>query len=169
MKICKILLLTAGSIAILGSCNSNGPSVKSGVPVLSQQQEDTTVVSGNYVSADYASRSNGYDWIAVMVTQQGSRDINIKIRSRADTKKPTCTLDAVASRQQQGSYRAALPQGNILFTFSGNQLVIAPEKPEDEAAVYFYCSGGGSVQGSYEKLNEEIDTTTGHHSRQQQL
>lgn len=52
-------------------------------------------IIANYVSEDYIKRSEGYDWVSVSVTKEKNNQLNISIRSRADNKKPTCTLDAI--------------------------------------------------------------------------
>lgn len=114
-------------------------------------------VSGNYVSEGYSKRSEGYDWVAVLVTEAENNKLNISIRSRADKKKPTCTFDAVAKKIDDKTYQTQIDGKSILFEFTNTQISIATEKEEDEGLLYFYCSGGASIAGSYLKIHEPTD------------
>ena len=114
-------------------------------------------VFGNYVSEDYSKRSEGYDWVAVSVTETKSNQLKISVRSRADKKNPTCTFDAVAKKIDDTIYQTQIDGKSILFKFTNAQISITSEKVEDEGLLYFYCSGGASIAGTYHKINEEID------------
>ena len=114
-------------------------------------------VFGNYVSEDYSKRSEGYDWVAVSVTETKSNQLRISVRSRADKKNPTCTFDAVAKKIDDTIYQTQIDGKSILFKFTNAQISITSEKVEDEGLLYFYCSGGASIAGTYHKINEEID------------
>lgn len=114
-------------------------------------------IFGNYVSSDYNKRNEGYDWISVNVTQKSLNSIGIKIRSRADKKKPTCTFDAIAYLSSNNEYKALEQGKTILINFDNNSLRITPEKESDIGLFDFYCSGGGSFVGSYTKINETLD------------
>ena len=121
--------------------------------------ETTGVLSvlGNYVSEDYSKRNEGYDWVAVLVTETENNKLNISIRSRADKKKPTCTFDAVTKKVDDKTYQTQIDGKSILFEFTNTQINITTEKEEDEGLLYFYCSGGASIAGSYLKMNEPLD------------
>jgi hypothetical protein len=71
-------------------------------------------ILGSYVSDDYSKRSEGYDWIAVSVTEAESNQLNISVRSRADKKKPTCTFDAVANKVDDKVYQTQI-DGKSVF------------------------------------------------------
>ncbi len=114
-------------------------------------------VLGSYVSDDYSKRSEGYDWVAVSVMETESNNLNISIRSRADKKKPTCTFDAVAKKVDDKVYQTQIDGKSILFEFTNAQISITAEKEEDEGLLYFYCSGGASIAGTYLKINDPID------------
>ena len=163
MRAIRILVAGISSLAILPSCNDKGRTISQNNTSTTITQEmkevDTLKVMGNYVNADYSVRSKGYDWLAVIVSAQKDSTITVKVRSRSDRKKPTCTLNAIALKARPSLYRAVLKEGNVLFTFSDSNLTIAPEEAKDEAAVYFYCSGGASFAGIYSKLIGSIDTT----------
>jgi hypothetical protein len=114
-------------------------------------------LSGSYVSDDYSKRSEGYDWVAILVTETETNQLNVSVRSRADKKKPTCTFDAVAKKVDDKVYQTLIDGKFILFEFTNEQISITSEKKEDEGLLYFYCSGGASIAGTYKKINEPID------------
>ena len=114
-------------------------------------------ILGSYVSDDYSKRSEGYDWIAISVTEAESNQLNISVRSRADKKKPTCTFDAVANKVDDKIYQSQIDGKSILFEFTNVQISITTENKDDEGLLYFYCSGGASIAGTYLKINEALD------------
>ena len=114
-------------------------------------------VSGNYVSEDYTKRDEGYDWVSVSVSEMENSQLNISIRSRADKKEPTCTFDVVAQKVDNKTYQAQIKGKTILFEFTDAQISIAIQNEEDESVLYFYCSGGASIGGTYLKINEPLD------------
>lgn len=142
------------------SCHSNADKKES------ETTADNTIItatpvsadrSGNYVSADYANRAKGFDWVAIVIKNISGDSVAISVRSRADKKKPTCTFDAVAHKQNDSTYLAVAQGKNILFTFNNNELVIATENTADSGVLNYFCSGGGSLSGSYTKINEPLD------------
>lgn len=114
-------------------------------------------ILGSYVSDNYSKRSEGYDWISISVTEAEGNQLNISVRSRADKKKPTCTFDAVANKIDDKVYQTQIDGKSILFEFNNLQISITTEKKDDEGLLYFYCSGGASIAGTYQKINEPID------------
>lgn len=113
--------------------------------------------TGNYVTSEYAQRNEGYDWVAVTVSKAGTDQLFLKVRSRADRKKPSCTWDAIAFLEYENSYSTVLEGKKVLFTFSDDTLSIAPDNQQDENLLYFFCSGGATLAGKYVKINEELD------------
>ncbi len=124
-----------------------------------EEPEQSLNIYGNYVSEDYDKRNEGYDWVSVAVSDAGPDKLNIRVRSRADRKKPTCTFDAIATKLNDTSYFSYLSGKKILYTFENNTIIIQPEKKEDEGELFFYCSGGASVAGTYKKIAGTIDDT----------
>lgn len=113
--------------------------------------------TGNYVTSDYQKRSEGYDWVAVTITQLKDSLAHISIRSRADKKRPTCTFDANAVLGDQGILKAMVEGKSILFAFSGDSLTISAENKQDEGFLNYFCSGGGTIAGKYSKIAEPLD------------
>lgn len=121
-----------------------------------QSTEELNLI-GDYVTEDYLKRSEGYDWVAVSVTERANNQLKISVRSRADKKEPTCIFDTVATKVDDKVYHTQIDGKTILFEFTNTQIRITSEKPEDENLLYFYCSGGASIAGSYFKINEPLD------------
>ncbi len=114
-------------------------------------------VTGNYVSDGYAQKDEGYDWVAVMVNRLDNAQLEIKVRSRADKKRPTCTLNVVVYKEDNGVYYTMIDGKKVLFHFADNTLSIATENESDSGALYFYCSGGATVAGTYAKIAGDLD------------
>lgn len=114
-------------------------------------------VLGNYVSEDYAKRSEGYDWVSVAITEADNNQLNISVRSRADKKRPTCLFDTKAFKKNENSYESTYDGKIIKFEFSEENITISTENSDDSNMLYFFCNGGASLAGTYKKINEELD------------
>lgn len=114
-------------------------------------------ITGNYVSDSYHQRNEGYDWVSVSVTKNYDNEIFLSVRSRADKKKPTCTFDTKAYKTSDTTYLAVDDGKKIIITFQSNSVHIATENAEDESVLYFYCSGGATVAGTYQKIDQPLD------------
>ncbi|SDQ05181.1 hypothetical protein [Flagellimonas zhangzhouensis] len=124
------------------------------------EAEPTTASSdltGNYVSDGYAQKDEGYDWVGVTVYQLENDQLEIKVRSRADKKRPTCTLDVEVYKETDVLYYTQIDGKKVLFQFADNALSITTENEADSSALYFYCSGGATVAGNYSKIDGGLD------------
>lgn len=115
-------------------------------------------VVGDYASEGYAKRTQGNDWVAVTVSPDGASAINIKVRARSDIKKPTCQYDGKATLMGQDDAHGIIFQSDIndsmaFFQFKGDTLTI---DSQDKYALNYFCSGGGSIVGEYQKLAEKL-------------
>ncbi|NVJ87128.1 MAG: hypothetical protein HWE15_12530 [Algoriphagus sp.] len=128
-------------------------SEKNGEP----EKDTSSSIFGNYVDDGYAQKEEGYDWVAVMVKPRTDQSIFISIRSRADRKNPTCTFDAIAYLQSENTYEVSNGGKRIIFAFEGDQIQIITENPADRDALYFFCSGGATLEGTYTKISEVLD------------
>jgi len=147
-------ILMAGFIVIaVAGCRNSAKKVPADVPKKSIQS-----FTGNYTSSDYAKRKEGYDWVAVTIREQTDSSVHVAVRSRADKKKPTCTFDADAVLTNRDTLRARFEGKPILFAFSGDSLTIRAENTQDEGLLNYFCSGGGSVAGTYYKIEEPLDS-----------
>lgn len=144
--------INAVSTAMLFSCMA---FTVSATPIASNQ---TT----HYVSDTYAKRQQGYDWVAVSTTPQADGSLKISVRSRADRKKPTCTLDTVAYPQGQSIYTAVEAGQNIRVQIQKNGLTI---DSDSAGGLAYFCSGGATLAGKYSKLasakldSKQVDNT----------
>ncbi len=112
---------------------------------------------GSYVTDGYDKRSEGYDWVAVMISKWNDSTALIKVRSRTDKKKATCTFDGKASQKDSNTLAVNYDGRGILFRVTGNDLNVSGEYPDDESKLSFFCSGGASLSGKYAKLSTPID------------
>lgn len=115
-------------------------------------------IEGNYVGPGYQQRAEGYDWVAVMVSAAEEGRYTVRVRSRADRKKPTCTFDATLSPLSGSTYITSAQGAEILFRFSSGDLTISAADPAGEDILFYFCSGGGSLAGTYARIPGEIDT-----------
>ena len=157
------LTLIATTLAAVTGCHNVTPAVKSSannavavysIPV--DVMKD--YISGDYASADYDKRAQGYDWVGVMVRAESDQQIDIKVRSRSDIKKQTCQFDGKAILMGQDAahgtiFQAQANDSTVFFQFKDNMLTI--DSP-DKYALNYFCSGGGSLAGEYQKLTEDL-------------
>ena len=148
------LTLIATTLAAVTGCHNVTPAVKSSannavavysIPV--DVMKD--YISGDYASADYDKRAQGYDWVGVMVRAESDQQIDIKVRSRSDIKKQTCQFDGKATLMGQDAahgtiFQAQANDSTVFFQFKDNMLTI--DSPNKYALNYF-CSGGASLAG----------------------
>lgn len=158
------LTLIATTLAAVTGCHNVTPAVKSSannavavysIPV--DVMKD--YISGDYASADYDKRAQGYDWVGVMVRAESDQQIDIKVRSRSDIKKQTCQFDGKATLMGQDAahgtiFQAQANDSTVFFQFKDNMLTI--DSP-DKYALNYFCSGGASLAGEYQKLTEDLE------------
>ncbi len=113
--------------------------------------------TGNYVTEGYYKRNEGYDWMAVMVSDAGHEQLKLSVRSRADKKSPTCTFDTMLQKFDKDTYTAIIEGKMVIFHFSEDKISIKTENNEDKDLLYFYCSGGASLEGNYSKIYDPLD------------
>ncbi|WP_137401437.1 hypothetical protein [Echinicola rosea] len=131
---------------------------------IATKKDDQTVVFdsrhfGNYVDDGYAQRDKGSDWVAVTVRPLDDSFMRVSIRSRSDRKRPTCTFDTNASVVDQHTLKAFEQGSTLLFTFSDSTISVTTEKESEEGSLYFFCSGGATIAGNYQKLEGNLDAT----------
>ncbi|MGO2387090.1 MAG: hypothetical protein ACTH6Z_08150 [Psychrobacter sp.] len=174
--------MMTSTLAALTGCNSVSPAINSAhhsmvesvsttasdLPanqsnVLSDNVLVDTVsidkVSADYATAGYDKRAQGYDWVGLMVRAESDRQIDIKVRSRSDIKKPTCHFDGKATLVGQDTAHGTIFQAKVndsiaFFQFKDDTLII--DSP-DKYALNYFCSGGGSFAGKYKKLAKDLE------------
>lgn len=166
------LIMMTSTLAALTGCNSVSPIVNSAhhstVESVSSTASDLPATQSNilgdnlsadYASTDYDKRAQGYDWVGVMVRAESDRQIDIKVRSRSDIKKPTCHFDGKATLMGQDTAHGTVFQTKVndsiaFFQFKDDTLII--DSP-DKYALNYFCSGGGSLAGEYKKLAKDLE------------
>ena len=112
---------------------------------------------GNYVDQDYANRNEGYDWVAVTLDTIGKEKYQISVRSRSDKKKPTCQYNSEVVPVNDSTLKSEFEGKTLLFSLYEDKLRISAEKDEDESILYYFCSGGSSLAGTYTRISEPLD------------
>ncbi|WP_321516272.1 hypothetical protein [Marinifilum fragile] len=149
-----ILILTT----ILTSLSCKNETQKKNQTTQTKNTE-SVAITGNYVSDGYVNRKHGSDWVSVAVTKLDNDKLNISVRSRADIKKPTCTFDATAQKVDDKTYETQIDGKSVLFLFLKDELSISTKNEADKDLLYFYCSGGASIAGTYQRIDEKLDET----------
>ena len=119
--------------------------------------ESVSVIGGTYVSDGYEKRNEGIDWVGITVKQLGEKDIWLSVRSRADKKKPTCTMDMKAYLQSGNVYTGVAEGKNVEIILEKDALSISTANKDDESALHFYCSGGATITGTYKKISDDLE------------
>lgn len=158
--------LTTSVLLTLSGChsvpsNTANQVASSNSPTLAPVMQ---AVVGDYADEGYADRAQGYDWVGVMVRAAGDKQIDIKIRARSDLKKPTCQFDGKAVLMGQDETHGIMFQINanntqIFFQFKENTLTI---DGQESGALSYFCSGGGSLAGTYQKLGAPLELAQPH-------
>ncbi|OOS23974.1 hypothetical protein B0681_08430 [Moraxella porci DSM 25326] len=154
MKLHTITLLaTSLAATALSACTTP--------QVISSQTANATAQS--YVSDDYHNRHQGYDWVAVETARQANNSLKVQIRSRIDKKKPTCTFDGIAHPISSNLYQIRQGDMTLNLTRNANSINITPAQDSNRHKAMMYCSGGGSLIGTYKQVTEldrtGLDTT----------
>ncbi|MDE1207299.1 PliI family lysozyme inhibitor of I-type lysozyme [Tenacibaculum larymnensis] len=158
IKLTNTALLGMAFLAMV-SCKKEAKKADTQETVKQETVATMTDVTGNYVSSEYEKRNEGYDWVSVAVKPAVNNQLKIVVRSRADKKKPTCTFDALAKKANDSTYKADINGKTVVFSFKNKQISIATANKEDNGLLNFYCSGGGSLAGSYHKIEGDLDQT----------
>lgn len=156
-----IMLTTSATLFALSGCNNVTPSMNSQTikqPIAAVTPAVQAVV-GDYASKSYDSREQGSDWVGVMVSSYGSKEITIKVRARSDVKKPSCHFDGQATLMGQDAAHGIIFQSKVnnstaFFQFKDDTLTI---DSQDKYALNYFCAAGGSIVGEYQKLAGRLE------------
>ncbi|WP_372843996.1 hypothetical protein [Psychrobacter sp.] len=156
------LSLTSAALLALSGCNNTIKATVDNHSVMQPRVAPSPavkVIVGDYASEGYDHRAQGNDWVGVMVKAAGDKQINIKVRARSDIKKPTCQFDGTATLMGQDDAHGIIFQSKIndstaFFQFKDNKLTI---DSQDKYALNYFCSGGGTLAGDYQKLAGDLE------------
>ncbi|MBB3105892.1 hypothetical protein FHS24_000383 [Psychrobacter luti] len=158
------IVTTSAALLTLNGCNNVSPSVNNQTikqPITAVTPAVQAVV-GDYASEGYAKRVQGSDWVGVMIRADGAdngEQIDINVRARSDVKKPTCHFDGKATLMGQDDAHGVIFQSKVndstaFFQFKDGTLSI---DSKDKYTLNYFCSGGGSIVGEYQKLQGDLE------------
>ena len=157
----SVFFTTSAALFALSGCNNMTPSVNH--QAIKQPKADVMpavqAVVGDYADEGYEKRAQGYDWVGVMVRAESDQQINIKVRARSDIKKPSCQFDGKATLMGQDDAHGIIFQSKVndstaFFQFKDDKLTI---DSQDKYALNYFCSGGGTLIGDYQKLTTDLE------------
>lgn len=157
----SVFFTTSAALFALSGCNNVTPSVNHQAikqPIADVMPAVQAVV-GDYADEGYEKRAQGYDWVGVMVRAESDQQINIKVRARSDIKKPSCQFDGKATLMGQDDAHGIIFQSKVndstaFFQFKDDKLTI---DSQDKYALNYFCSGGGTLIGDYQKLTTDLE------------
>ncbi|MGO1513110.1 hypothetical protein [Psychrobacter sp.] len=159
-----VILTTSAALLTLSGCNNMMPSVNNQTTKQPNAAVTPAVqaVVGDYASEGYHKRAQGSDWVGVMIRADDADNgdqINIQVRARSDVKKPTCHFDGKATLMGQDDAHGVIFQSKVndstaFFQFKDDTLSI---DSQDKYTLNYFCSGGGSIVGEYQKLAEKLE------------
>ena len=157
----SVFFTTSAALFALSGCNNMTPSVNHQAikqPIADVMPAVQAVV-GDYADEGYEKRAQGYDWVGVMVRAESDQQINIKVRARSDIKKPSCQFDGKATLMGQADAHGIIFQSKVndstaFFQFKDDKLTI---DSQDKYALNYFCSGGGTLIGDYQKLTTDLE------------
>ena len=157
----SVFFTTSAALFALSGCNNMTPSVNHQAikqPIADVMPAVQAVV-GDYADEGYEKRAQGYDWVGVMVRAESDQQINIKVRARSDIKKPSCQFDGKATLMGQDDAHGIIFQSKVndstaFFQFKDDKLTI---DSQDKYALNYFCSGGGTLVGDYQKLTTDLE------------
>ncbi len=163
-SVAGFMMITSTLMTLIG-CNNVSPTMNSAnhstIKSVTSSVDEVFAdkFSADYASTDYDKRAQGYDWVGVMVRAESDQQIDIKVRSRSDIKKPTCHFDGKATLMGQDAAHGTIFQTTVndstaFFQFKDDKLTI--DSP-DKYALNYFCSGGGSLAGKYKKLTAGLE------------
>lgn len=113
--------------------------------------------AGFFVDDAYVKRAEGYDWVGVVTSLVNDSTVHVSVRSRADQKKATCTFDANATILDDSTLTAQVNGATIYFIVRASDLIIRAPSEADEMMLGYFCSGGASIAGKYQRQAQPLD------------
>ena len=172
LRLSMVVLALATGIVALTGCNNvsstvqnvETPNITNAVmqPAIKKQialSPAVQMVIGDYASEDYDKRAEGYDWVGVEVRPFNTAEIDIKVRARSDIKKPSCSFDGKATLMGQDNAHGIIFQtiANDSVTFLQFKDGVLTIDSDNKYALNYFCSGGGSLAGNYQKLTDDLE------------
>ncbi|MGG5505585.1 MULTISPECIES: hypothetical protein [unclassified Myroides] len=153
-KILIAVALTLTSGYLLTSCKEGTKEVPTVAPVSTEatqvtEESNAEPMNLTFVSEGYATKEEGSDWVKINLSSLDQDQVAILVTSREDIKKPTCSLETVATKLNDHTYQAILQEVPVNFSLQEGALHIDTVNESDRGVLSYYCSGGGTLVGSY--------------------
>ncbi|WP_430406645.1 hypothetical protein [Fluviicola sp.] len=139
-------------ISSISSCTTDSGKETSRNKVETTEVKPSPFI-GTFVSEGYQKKSTGADWVSVTITQIRERLFHIEVRSRANIKKPTCSLTSDAQLTEEGELFTSQYNLDLGFRISGDKLLIYSPSNRD---LNYFCSGGATLAGKYKRTSEKL-------------
>lgn len=145
---------------LLGSCHqSSNTSDSTKSTTKESKSELLSKYYGSYADDSFSKRNEGYDWVGVTISSLNDSSATIAVRSRTDIKKPTCTYDGIGIFQGSDSLISTFDGKNIVFAFTDSTVTISTQNPGDNNLLYYFCSGGATMAGTYHRIQGTLPTS----------
>lgn len=147
------LMLTSGFL--LTSCKEQVKEPTAAIPTetnIDTAEVKEEVINLTFASEGYTTKEEGSDWVKVDIKSSSPDQVTILVTSREDIKKPTCSLETIATKLNDNTYQAVLQEVQVNFVLGAGQLTIDTVNESDRGVLSYYCSGGGSLLGSYMEI-----------------
>lgn len=149
---------SAPEIPAESSASGVGPSSEANAAAVGVNQElSVDPFVGHYATEDYARRGEGYDWVAVAIEKIDDHSAYVKVRSRGDKKRPTCSFDGVGTPVDGSTLEVRVDAHPLRFTLAGDTLTAAVTVEDDRYLLSYFCSGGATLEGPFLRISEPLD------------
>lgn len=156
----KTKILVLATLLLSGyfftSCKQNANEASTPAPTETPQETNVVKkesINRNFASEGYTNREKGEDWVKINIKSLEEDKVMIHVTSREDIKKPTCSLETEATKVKENVYQAILQDIKVNFFIEHEALTIDTENEGDRGILSYYCSGGGSLKGTYKSID----------------
>ncbi|AEA42176.1 hypothetical protein [Fluviicola taffensis] len=156
----RFLLTVLILVNLSSSCTTTTEKTSNEKAVKTEQSISPFI--GTFVSKDYSKKEEGSDWVSVKITSITEKLFRLEVRSRADIKKPTCTITCEARLTDEGELVGV--QYDFEVGVKINKDLIEIYSPSNKNLNYF-CSGGATLAGKYTRISGEADQKQIDHSQ----
>ena len=97
----------------------------------------------------HETQSSANRTLMVTVAEDSANSLSVKVTSREDIKKPTCSFSGEAVKTAENRYEVKDDGSVLVFSFTPDSVSISSTDP---VALHYHCSGGASLADTYKKL-----------------
>jgi hypothetical protein len=156
----RYFLIALTVVGLSSSCTTNVE--KTSVEKIGKTETKISPFVGTFVSKDYSKKNEGKDWVSVKITQITHNLFRLEVRSRADIKKPTCTITCEAHLTEEGELLGSQYEFDLGIKINKDLIEIYSPSNKD---LNYFCSGGATLAGKYKRISGEADQKQIDHSQ----